>query len=114
MVVEGRGDQPRSGVQPAEHVALDARPRVLAPYLESITDGDLAGPDARPPVDLALAPPALPRVAHQATRPVEAEAARQDPPVRGEQGDRDRLALDALERRAVEGEADSAPWGVRR
>ena len=114
MVVEGRRDEPRTDVQPAEQVALDDRPGVLAARHEPLVDRHLARPDAWSPVDLALAPAALPRVAHQTPWSMEAEAPRQDGAIRRQHGDRERFVVEPLVRRAVEGEADPTPWGVRR
>ena len=99
-MVEGRRDPARNEPDQRQQVALDRRQRVLAARDEALADGDPARPDARHAVDLALAPAALAGRAHQPARPVEPEAPRQDRPVGGEQRDRQRLALDALVRRA--------------
>ncbi len=45
---------------------------------------------------------------------MEAEAPRQDRPARGEQRYGERLALERLDRSAVDGDADPAPRGERR
>ncbi len=114
MVIEGRRHPARADVQPREQVAPHGRPGVLAARHQSVTDGDLARPHARPAIDLAFAPAALAGAAHQPARSVEAEAARQDRSVGGQQRDRERLPVESLERLAVERDADPAPWGVRR
>ena len=114
MVVERRRDQSRADVEPAEQVPIDRRPGVLAPGDETVADRDLARPDARAAVDLALAPATLAGVAHQPARSMEAEAPRQDQPVGGEQRDGEWLAFHPFVVKAVEREADPAPRRARR
>ena len=72
------GSSARTSPTQRQQVALDRRQRVLAARDEPLAHRHAARPDARHAVDLALAPAALAGRAHQAARPVEPEAARQD------------------------------------
>ena len=110
-MIEGRWHPARADDQPPNRSRSHGRPGVLAPRHQPVADGDLARPDARPAIDLAFAPAALAGAAHQPARPVEAEAAGQDRSVGSQQRDRERLALERLERLAVECDADPAPCG---
>ena len=114
MVIEGRRDQARPDVEQPEQVTVDGRPGVLASRHQAVANRHLARADTRPTVHLALAPAALAGVAHQPSRSMEPEAARQDRAVGSQQGHRERLTLDPSTVRPSNVNADPAPWGARR
>ena len=105
LVVEARRrERPAELVGRAHQVAVERAEEVLA--RDDGARADRLGADAhvRDPVHGHLTVRAVARAALQAARPVVLEAAREDAPAGGEERRAERVALEALDRLAVEGE----------